>query len=546
MLRLLPLSLPLLLLLAPRALADGARTFAAKSQTGWTVAPLRRGQPPANTCATADVAHKLNSTGWIFLTVRGHSSGSCSPSDMGYAMGLLEGQATAQSIDDAFANFNASNAYLQNAHLPPVLETYLQTQRAWMDEQVSAHQGSENTTLANYWTQVGALLRQMDGIYDGYRNATAAPQPLSRDQVTILAYSADLEDLASAVPYINGSQHAAPLPGVDGAAKGARTPRERMMDCSALVKLDPQNEGLWTGHTTFNAYWCMLRVFKHYEMPGRGVTSPRISFSARPADLHSKDDFFLLSRGMTVVETSLTVFNKSLYNALRPQTVPVWVRSQVANRLATSSEHWVQLFTMHNSGTHNNEWIVTDYTQFKPGSPLPDGTIWMVDQMVMHLEAADMTPHVRDKHYIASFNVPYFPKIFNVSGYAQHGFNYTTDARSQIFNRDHVKVDSIWTLSALMNANDYQNDPLSKGDPCNQISARCDLASNGYAFGGIDSKNVDHVMVKNQTTRVISGQSHANVPVFSFEPQWDKVAHHGMPITWDFDWLNTSPAVLEP
>lgn len=156
--------------------------------------------------------------------------------------------------------------------------------------QVSAHQGSENTTLANYWTQVGALLRQMDGIYDGYRNATAAPQPLSRDQVsssscrrmpalapklsspfflppmpaqvTILAYSADLEDLASAVPYINGSQHAAPLPGVDGAAKGARTPRERMMDCSALVKLDPQNEGLWTGHTTFNAYWCMLRVFK--------------------------------------------------------------------------------------------------------------------------------------------------------------------------------------------------------------------------------------------------------------------------------------------
>lgn len=49
-----------------------------------------------------------------------------------------------------------------------------------------------------------------------------------------------------------------------------------------------------------------------------------------------------------------------------------------------------------------------------------------------------------------------------------------------------------------MNANDYQNDPLAKGDPCNQISARCDLASNGFAFGGIDSKNVDHAMVNNQ------------------------------------------------
>ena len=31
-------------------------------------------------------------------------------------------------------------------------------------------------------------------------------------------------------------------------------------------------------------------------------------------------------------------------------------------------------------------------------------------------------------------------------------------------------------MSALMNKNDYQNDPLADGNPCNQISARCDLA----------------------------------------------------------------------
>lgn len=46
---------------------------------------------------------------------------------------------------------------------------------------------------------------------------------------------------------------------------------------------------------------------------------------------------------MTVVETSLTVFNKSLYRALSPASVPVWVRSQVANRLAGSSEGWVRV-----------------------------------------------------------------------------------------------------------------------------------------------------------------------------------------------------------
>lgn len=51
-------------------------------------------------------------------------------------MGLLEGHSTAQSIDDAFANFNASNGYLQNAYLPPVLQKYLDVQRTWMDQQV--------------------------------------------------------------------------------------------------------------------------------------------------------------------------------------------------------------------------------------------------------------------------------------------------------------------------------------------------------------------------------------------------------------------------
>lgn len=55
---------------------------------------------------------------------------------------------------------------------------------------------------------------------------------------------------------------------------------------------------------------------------------------------YQQDDYFLLSRGMTVVETSITVFNTSLYAALTPQSVPVWIRSQLANRLAVSSPSW--------------------------------------------------------------------------------------------------------------------------------------------------------------------------------------------------------------
>lgn len=51
-------------------------------------------------------------------------------------MGVVEGQATAALIDAAFANYNASNAWLENAHLPPTLQNFINAQRAWMDAQV--------------------------------------------------------------------------------------------------------------------------------------------------------------------------------------------------------------------------------------------------------------------------------------------------------------------------------------------------------------------------------------------------------------------------
>ncbi len=101
---------------------------------------------------------------------------------------------------------------------------------------------------------------------------------------------------------------------------------------------------------------CMLRVFKHYifNVSALPVAATTTSFSSRPGDMESKDDFFLLSSGLAVVETSLTVFNTSLYAAVHPETVPVWARVQVANRLAASAQEWVAIFSRYNSGTHNN------------------------------------------------------------------------------------------------------------------------------------------------------------------------------------------------
>jgi len=56
-----------------------------------------------------------------------------------------------------------------------------------------------------------------------------------------------------------------------------------------------------------------------------------------------------------------------------------------------------------------------------------------------------------------------------------------------------VKQGNITTFQEYVNvmrSNNWQTDPFSLGDPCNQVSARCDLDPNnpGQAFGGIDCK----------------------------------------------------------
>ena len=45
----------------------------------------------------------------------------------------------------------------------------------------------------------------------------------------------------------------------------------------------------------------------------------------------------------------------------------------VANRLANSGKEWVDKFFTFNDGTYNNEWMITDFKQFTPGTPPKSG-----------------------------------------------------------------------------------------------------------------------------------------------------------------------------
>jgi hypothetical protein len=57
----------------------------------------------------------------------------------------------------------------------------------------------------------------------------------------------------------------------------------------------------------------------------------------------SGDDWFITSKKLMITETTNEIFNMSLYEYLTVQTVPYWVRVQVANDASTAPE-WHQLF----------------------------------------------------------------------------------------------------------------------------------------------------------------------------------------------------------
>jgi hypothetical protein len=155
--------------------------------------------------------------------------------------------------------------------------------------------------------------------------------------------------------------------------------------------------------------------------------------------------------------------------------------------------------------------------------------VFILDQLPGTITSSDATPLLASQLYIPSYNVPYFPDVFNISGYGPAGFSYANDTRARIFRRDHVSVTSLESMSWLMNANDYQHDPLAMNNPCNQISARCDLG--GDAFGGIDSKCVDAAGVRDMRVLAISSPSHQTEAPFSFSPHFEVQCHSHYPLT---------------
>jgi hypothetical protein len=293
-----------------------------------------------------------------------------------------------------------------------------------------------------------------------------------------------------------------------------------------LVKLTPEH--LLAAHDTWYDFNSMLRVFKFYTFGAQ-----RVSFSSYPGLPISGDDYVINQHSLLITETTLNVFNQSLYDDFfSAHTVPYWLRVQVANSAKTAPE-WHALFSRLNNGGYNNEWIILDYKLFTPGKPLLANTMVVGEQLPGHYTSADLSFVLQNASYWASYNIPYFPDIYRLSGneqmFAQFGnaFSWSECPRAQVYRRDHSSVTDLEGLrfsnflknfsnffssgiKKIQRSNRWQTDALSLGSAAGQISARADLNSpflghSFAAFGGLDCKVADESMVPLLHTEAVSG-----------------------------------------
>lgn len=496
----------------------------------------------------------VETIGWGRLTINTtDSSRQASDVTVMQAVGYLEGNLTQARVWQSYQGFITQ---FSGNVIPSSLVAWVNKNIAWARAQVAAAPQDE------YWRQVANVFGQLDGIVAGYNSAAPANQTLDIIDFYLMSGD-DAGDIISALQtkMDAGSDEYRQLAGYRSMR---RSPMHSQAfgdhwgsHCSVIVKPTDDLQELYAAHTTWSGFGSMLRMYKIYNvnLQASSTVAVSTSFSAYPGSLSSIDDFYTLSSGLVVMETTNGLFNNSLYQFVVPETLLSWVRVVVANRMAQSGQDWTVIFAKHNSGTYNNQWQIIDYNQFTPGSPIRDNTLWIIEQIPGETESADVSDLLRTQKYFPSYNIPYFQHIFDVSGFPwavqKYGswFSYTEHPRAQIFAREHPKVQSLSGVKYIQRFNEWQTDPLSVGNAINAIASRGDLVNqtnpaNPYlarsCFGGIDAKIGSKELSSNFASVAISGPTYYQQPYFQWTEEWADVIHVGQPELFNFDWYTFS------
>jgi len=504
---------------------------------------LSSGPPPV---AQSRYADKINQTGWAYLEIT--SNKEVDEKDQAFGSGMIEGYVTAHLIYNYWLNMFENYCTGDMEVVCTKLSSYLLQNRLWANSMIKSHPGDP------YWHQVAMFYQQYEGLAEGYRTRAQVDHLpfLTNENIMLMNIQGDMNDLSQSLVH----KHKLNVT-IDHSGYG---------HCSALIKLLPGYQDLYTSQVAWSPYNSMTRVLKKYNLyfttdgqPGsKTIPGQSMTFSSYPGVLYSADDFTIASTGLTTQETTIGNYNPDLWKYIQPtESVLEGIRATIANRLATTGQEWTTMFSEFNSGTYNNQWMVVDYKQFTPGQAPRDGTLWVLEQMPGNIYREDMTSLLLEQMYWPSYNTPHFKFMYELAGFPsmanQFGDWYTYDKtpRALIFKRDHSKVTDMASMEKLMRYNNFKEDPLSACDCSppysgeNAIAGRSDLNPKDgvYEFpalghrnhGGTDMKITNSQLSKDLFMLAVSSPTSDNLPAF----QWSKsdfadTPHHGLPDLWNF------------
>ncbi|XP_015795118.1 putative phospholipase B-like 2 [Tetranychus urticae] len=493
----------------------------------------------------ASFENQINATGWARLHVWTKPESNYNDSTLAYLAGYIEGYLTKDLINMHYDNLwekyceGVEAAFCQRAF------NFFAQNEAYIEQEANNKRDTDP-----YWHHVGLILDQLTGMEEAI-NSKSSYQPGYRVNTTGKVYLvntvADIMDLESALN------------------RTVKTLAVGQSFCSSLVRYSGND--LLIGHNTWTQFSYMLRVLKKYEFNFKQVQSSdktvpgsTISMSSYPGIIFSIDDFYIISSGLAVAETTNGNHNATSLKLIRPKgCVLTMIRTMVANRLARDGKSWAQNFERYNSGTYNNQFIIVDYSKFVPGSTRNyTNLLWIVEQMPGSMVYGDMSSILVKNGYWASYNIPYFQKTYQIAGYPdlvkQYGDFYVHEQnpRAKLFRRKHTEAYDHKSLLQLLRYNNYTQDPESRCNCTPPYSASMSIACRGdlndpnglYHIpsqgvineAAVDAKVTSFELFAKQQMYAISGPTYDNVPPFAWSnfTMKDKLVHKGHPDLWVF------------
>ncbi|KAM9716279.1 phospholipase B-like 1 [Menidia menidia] len=478
-------------------------------------------------------------SGWGILEIRaGYGGVQLEDETTFFLAGYLEGYLTAGQMLSHY--FNMYPQLRKDERVLISLKSFLRKQDQWAREQVRLRKNNDPL-----WKYLGLILAQLDGLHAGAAQwaKNKHREPLSVFAVQFLNGVGDLLDIVPALTLRSNSS----------AQTGAfRMPG--MGHCTALIKVLPGFENLLFGHSSWYTYAATMRIYKHWDfrVSDTHAATGRMSFSSYPGFLTSLDDFYLLGSGLLMTQTSIGIFNASLFSQLSPYSLLAWQRVRLANSLAHNGEEWAKLFSKYNSGTYNSQYMVVDLSKISLRHSIRKGALTVVEQIPGKVLHSDQTPVLRSGYW-PSYNIPFHTEIYNLTGYSlmwkRYGedFSYDLCPRAKILRRDQAKVSDLRSLKHMMRYNNYKRDPYSKGHPCKTICCRNDLRPRRPRPDGCyDTKVTDYQMALQLAAEAINGPTtQGGLRPFSWQ-SFNLTAHQDLPHTYKFDFVSMRATLCSP